>query len=168
VSRVPDVTVAERLSYIEVRHAATARAVTFVELLSPRNKSPGADRDQYLAERRRRVYTGTTSLVEIDLLRGGARPPLQSWPRCDYAVVVSRAPDRQQVSVWPVGIRDRLPAIPVPLPDPHPHPRIDFQEVLHQAYDEGGFARTAYRNLPDPPLDPADVAWARHHAPRMF
>ena len=71
-------------------------------------------------------------------------------------------------SLWPIFLRDRLPAIPIPIPDPHPQPLIDLQEALHQTYDEGAFARTIYRRQPEPPLEAADVAWARHHAPRLF
>jgi len=46
------------------------------------HKTPGPDRDDYLAERRQ-VLVGTTHLVEIDLRRGGTRPNLPELPRCD-------------------------------------------------------------------------------------
>ena len=43
-----------------------------IELLSPANKTPGPDREQYLAKRME-LLNGPVHLVEIDLLRGG--PP---------------------------------------------------------------------------------------------
>ncbi len=41
----------ERLSYVEIRDRKDRELVTVVELLSPANKGPGPDREQYLAKR---------------------------------------------------------------------------------------------------------------------
>jgi hypothetical protein len=63
----------ERHTSIEIRDRRNRRVVTVIELLIPSNKSPGSDRDDYLAKRRQ-VLAGMTHLVEIDLRRGGSRP----------------------------------------------------------------------------------------------
>ncbi len=60
----------ERHSALEIRDRRNRRVVTVLELLSPSNKTPGPDRDDYLAKRRQ-VLAGMTHLVEIDLRRGG-------------------------------------------------------------------------------------------------
>ncbi len=60
----------ERLAFVEIRDRRNRQLVTGIELLSPANKRPGGDRDQYLAKRQR-ILASTAHLVEIDLLRGG-------------------------------------------------------------------------------------------------
>ena len=62
----------ERLSYVEIRDRRDRELVTVVELLSPANKHPGPDREQYLAKRME-LLNGPVHLVEIDLLRGALR-----------------------------------------------------------------------------------------------
>jgi hypothetical protein len=52
-----------RDSVIEIRDRRNRQLVTIVELLSPANKRPGKDRDQYLAKRRR-VLASASHLVE--------------------------------------------------------------------------------------------------------
>src|SRR5438552_2182497 len=41
----------ERDSYVEIRDRRGRHLITVIELLSPSNKQPGADRDQYVAKR---------------------------------------------------------------------------------------------------------------------
>jgi hypothetical protein len=100
----------ERLAYIEIRDRRSRALVTVVELLSPSNKRSGPDRDQYLAKRGQ-VLASPAHLVEIDLLRGGVPMPVKDRPACDYAVMVSRAEQRPDADLWPIGLRDRLPII---------------------------------------------------------
>src|SRR5262245_40164334 len=115
---VPAVDV-ERVSYVEIRDRRNRQLVNLMELLSPSNKQPGPDRDQYLAKRRE-ILASQAHFVEIDLLRVGERMPVEPPPEGDYRVVVSRYEDRPRVGVWPVRLRERLPLIPIPLRDPDP------------------------------------------------
>ena len=63
--------------------------VTAIEVLSPTNKR-GEGRGEYLA-RRRRLFLSTAHLMEIDLLRGGKRVPMQkALPPAPYFVFLSR------------------------------------------------------------------------------
>ncbi len=73
----------ERHSALEIRDWRNRRLVTVLELLSPTNKTPGADRNEYLAKRAE-ILAGGTHLVEIDLGRGGERPRPPELPACDY------------------------------------------------------------------------------------
>lgn len=150
----------ERHSYLEIRHAADEQLVTVLELLSPTNKRTGGDRDQYLAKRRQ-IYNSDVHLVELDLLRGGPRLPVDGLATCDYCVLVSRSEERPKVGLWPIGLRDRLPVIPIPLRVPDPDVRLDLQVALHRVYDAAKYAKRIYRGTPQPPLSPEDQVWAR-------
>jgi len=118
--QLPNVDV-ERVSFLEIRDRESGKVVTVVELLSPSNKNPGADRAQYLAKRAQ-LLGSAVHLVEIDLLRGGPRMPMQPPPVCDYCVLVSRHEQRPWAGLWPIGLRERLPEIPIPLQMPQPMP----------------------------------------------
>ncbi len=155
---VPAVDV-ERQPYAEVIDLRDRAVVTVIELLSPSNKSDPADRAAYLAKRRR-LRAEAVHFVELDLLRGGPRMPVSGLPACDYYAMVSRAEDRPRVGIWPIGVRDRLPAIPIPLAAGDAAVPLDLQLALDQVYDGAGYARYVYAAEPDPPLPPADAAWA--------
>ena len=101
-------------SFIEIRDRETREVVTVVELLSPTNKAPGSDREQYLGKRKV-LLAGNTHVVEIDLLRSGQRAPVGEMPECDYVVMVSRSYERPRVELWPLALSDPLPTIPIPL-----------------------------------------------------
>jgi len=153
----------QRLSFIEVRDRRDRTVITVIELLSPSNKR-GEDRVQYLAKRDR-LLASPVSLVEIDLLRGGRRLPVEGLPQCDYYALVSQPGERPDVGLWPIRLRDRLPVLPIPLRPAEPPARLDLQEVLHRVYDEAGFADHIYAGQPDPPLRPEDAAWAQPLVP---
>ncbi len=163
-ARVPLAVDEERLSFVEIRDRRDRQLVTVIELLSPLNKYAGPDREQYLGKRLQ-ILRSRAHLVEIDLLRGGPRPPLEDLPDCDYCIAVSRAEDRPRVGVWPLRLRDRLPVIPVPLRAPDPDARVDLQELLHRVYDLAGYGEYIYTGTPQPRLHPDDAAWAQQFLP---
>lgn len=154
----------ERLPFIEIRDIRSRRLVTVIELLSPANKRPGTDRDAYLTKRARLMHE-TVNLVEIDLLRGWPRMPMDGAPTCDYMVTVARPEEWPRVGVWPIGLRDPLPEIPIPLTAPDPDVRVALQPLLHAIYDAGGYERFVYDGEPEPPLSAADAEWARRLVP---
>ena len=161
--RLPEVDVA-REAYLEIWDRDAQELVTVLELLSPSNKRGGPDRDQYLAKRGQ-VLASSAHLVEIDLLRGGEPMPSRDRPACTYSVLVSRAEERPLAGFWPLGLRARLPSIPIPLRPPHPVATLDLQELLDRVYDEAGYEHYIYEATPQPPLAPDDVAWARQFVP---
>src|SRR5439155_8290775 len=89
----------ERYIWLEIRDRRNRRVVTVLELLSPTNKTPGPDRNEYLAKRAE-ILAGTTHLVEIDLGRGGERPRPPQLPACDYYVLVRRTEERPDLDLW--------------------------------------------------------------------
>jgi hypothetical protein len=154
----------ERHASLEIRDRRNRRVVTVIELLSPSNKKPGSDRDDYLAKRRQ-VLAGMTHLVEIDLRRGGARPMPPQIPPCDYYALVSRYEQRPKVDCWPLALRLRLPPIPIPLDTPDPDVLLDLQAVLDRAYDGADYGKYIYGETPEPPLAADDATWAQAFVP---
>jgi hypothetical protein len=155
----------ERVAFLEIRDRHGRELVTVIELLSPSNKRPGDDRLQYLSKRRE-ILRSTANLVEIDLLRGWPPMPAENRHEGDYAVMVSRAERRPTADFWPIRLRNRLPVIPIPLKPTDPDGQVDLQEVLHQAYDGGGYRKYIYDEPPEPPLTGADAEWAAQFVPR--
>lgn len=78
MATLPDIDI-ERHAIIEIRDRQDRRLVTMIEVLSPSNKRYGPDREQYLMKRSTMMFS-TASIVEIDLLRGGPRLPLNDLP----------------------------------------------------------------------------------------
>lgn len=153
----------ERERFLEVVLVGTDEVVTVVELLSPSNKrGPGAEgRRQYL-RKRGEVLRSAAHLVELDLLRAGHRVPMRRpLPPAAYYVIVSHAARRPRSDVYPVGLRDRLPAFAFPLQGDETVP-IDLQAALDLAWDRARWGPQLDRRRPPvPPLDPEAAAWAR-------
>ncbi len=154
----------QHVPFLEVRDRQSRKLITVIELLSPSNKRGGRDREQYVAKRGH-VLAGEAHFVEIDLLRGGRPMPLENRPDCDYSVLVSRAEIRLRAGFWPIGLRERLPVIPIPLRQPGERARIDLQEILDHVYDVSGYADFLYEGQPEPRLAPKDAAWAQPFVP---
>jgi hypothetical protein len=157
--RVELAVVEEKSAYIEVLDRESRTVVAVIELLSPSNKQPGSDREQYLAKRMR-LLKSSVHLLEIDLLRDGPRMPVENLPPCDYAILASRWEDRPDVQLWPVQLRERLPVVPVPLKERDASARIDLQEIVNRVYDAAGYADYIYGRPLVPSLKAADAQWA--------
>lgn len=138
---------------IEVREIKTMRLVTAIEILSPVNKQPSHEAYSEYQRKRRELLRSMTHLIEIDLLRGGTRPPLQEpVPPAPYYVMLSRENKRPRVEVWPIQIQDKLPVLPVPLLQPDPDAKLDLGAVVSQVYERGGYGTIMdYREAPPPP-----------------
>lgn len=150
----------EHVSFLEICERNDQRVVTVIEVLSPSNKRPGPDREQYIAKRAGLIRT-YVNLVELDLLRGGPRMPMEHLPECDYYALVSRWQRRPEAGIWPIKLRETLPTIPIPLDGPHPDATLDLQSVLHRVFDGAGYEDYVYRLTPEPPLNESDQAWAQ-------
>ncbi len=155
----------DRVPFLEIFDKQDDSLVTVIELLSPANKKPGRDREQFLGKRSQ-LLRSPVHYVEIDLLRGGPRLPMEGMPSCDYYVLVSRAESRPEMGFWPVSLRSALPLIPIPLPEPKWEVRIELQVLLHQAYDEAGYAGYIYTGEPSPALRKEDADWAKRLLPK--
>lgn len=146
---------------IEIRDRKNRRVITVIELLSPSNKKSGPDRDDYLAKRREIIASLETNLVEIDLRRGGKRLSPPVLPACDYYALVVDKPRQYDLHFWPIGLRDRLPIVPIPLLDPDPPVKLNLKAIIDATYDAAKFGNYIYEGTPEPRLRPEDKAWAQ-------
>lgn len=158
-----EVPVAERIreTYLEVREVRGGEVVTVLEILSPSNKRAGDGRRDDL-RKRTAMLAGLTSLVEIDLLRGGERMPIVGgWPPCDYGILISRSWRRPRAHLLSFTVRAPIPAFPVPLREGEDEPTVDLGELLPRLYDRASYdLRIDYRRDPEPSLREDDAAWA--------
>jgi hypothetical protein len=148
-----------RETYIEILHQPDRSLVAALELLSPANKEqPG--RTEYLAKRRALLFQNV-HLVELDLLFGGGRLPLQQpLPPADYYYLVSRGDQRPDCQVYRWTLRQPLPTLPVPLRAPDADLRIDLAAVFATAYERGRFFRRLNYQGPAPAfLSEDDRQW---------
>ena len=149
--------------WIEIREL-TGRLVTVLELLSPSNKLESAERDRYRRKRRTFMARGV-NLVEIDLVRQGVwvfpqsiRDLLRQAGAC-YAVCVFRSARPAEHEVYPVGLRERLPAIRVPLRAGEADVVLALQPLIDQCYERRRGHLLNYRLELAPSLPPEDAAW---------
>jgi hypothetical protein len=138
-------------------------AVTGIELLSPANKQPRAVAQQRYLEKRASALHGGLHWVEIDLLRGGARPPLPvPLPaRVDYLCYVAQATEtgwNHLLYGW--TLRDPLPVLPIPLLGKD-QAKLDLAGCFAGAYDRiAADDEVDYTAAPPPPPFPRrDAAW---------
>ncbi|MEN8221231.1 MAG: DUF4058 family protein [Pseudomonadota bacterium] len=149
-----------RITSIYVKRIEGDELVTIIELLSPSNKRHGKDRQKYVQKLFHFYETGV-HLVEIDLLRQGARVPLVGLPKTDYLAMVSRVQDRPNCDVWPIGLRKPLPVLPIPLLRPDMDMPLDLGKALRTAYERAHYERRINYNAPaTPPLKSKDMTWA--------
>ena len=139
----------EKETYIEILHRPERSLVAVLELLSPSNKEePG--RAAYLTKHYA-LLRQNIHLVELDLLRGGQRLPLEKpYPPGDYFALISREERRPDCQVYAWTVQQPLPPIPIPLRAPDPDIWIDLGEVFTITYDRGRYARSIDYTSPLP------------------
>jgi hypothetical protein len=153
--------------YIEIIDVSSGnKVVTILEVLSPTNKTPGAGMIDY-RRKQREVCSSDTSLVEIDLLRGGQHVlaiPLRFVPReqrTPYMVCVRRAWVKGVAEVVPLPMSQPLPRIKIPLRQNDADVVLDLQALIEQCYRRGGYDGTIdYKKDPDLAFSEAEARWA--------
>jgi len=149
--------------YLLIRLQETKEVVTVLETLSPANKRRGGDGRREYLKKREEVLQSHSHLVELDVLRGGARLPMMSpLPPGDYYAIASRRRRRPLAGVYAWTVRDRLPTISVPLKQGDPDVPLDLQEVFTTVYDRARYDLSLnYRADLQPPPRDDDVEWIR-------
>jgi hypothetical protein len=151
--------------FLVIREGGESRRVlAVIELLSPGNK----DASQCGLRYREKVEEYTRSLsnfMEIDLLRVGRNPHRERFPELQpspYFVYVQRKYRGDwREEAYPVGLRDRLPVVPLPLAYGYPDLPLD----LGAAWDATMQVcwrpawKTRWAGPPPGPLDAADRDW---------
>jgi len=156
-----------RETFIEIQQLKPhRRLVTSIEVLSPSNKrenSPGWA--QYL-RKRQSLLSGHANLVEIDLLRGGERMPMEDdWPESPYYLLVARRKEAPRCKVWAAHFRTPLPEIPVPLAPPDHDISLALQPLVEAVYFRSRYGQDInYRSPLRPAPSPDDAAWLKKHS----
>ncbi len=152
--------------YLEIVDAASGnRVVTTIEFLSPTNKLPGDDRDQYRLKQRE-VKRAGGNLVEIDLTRTGRwsmairRSDVPHSHRTTYRICVWRCGRPGWFEVYRVPLLRSLPSIDIPLRPGDSDVRLDLQPLVDRCYEMGSYDDLDYKAEPNPPLDADDVKLA--------
>lgn len=148
--------------YLTVRAVGSdSEVITVIEVLSPTNKLPGPGRDEYLSKRGA-VLATRTNLVEIDLLRYGARMPAGGAPGgFDYGILICRGASRPRAELLAFSLREAIPAFPLPLRPGEAEPPVELAAALSIIYRSNRLGlRIDYSRPPEPPLSPADEQWA--------
>ena len=143
------------------------KLVALIEVVSPTNKGAGPGRRSYQAKQEE-TLARECHLIEIDLLRHGqhvlAVPEwrLEELKPYDFLCCVNRWTHRNRFELYPRKLSERLPRINIPLEDDDPDVVLDLQAALEHVYVIGRYARRIRYEQPcDPPLSPAEQAWAQ-------
>ncbi|RLT41114.1 MAG: DUF4058 family protein [Chloroflexi bacterium] len=147
---------------VEILRSGDEQLITAIEILSPVNKRPGHDAHWDYRRKRRDLLHSDVHFLEIDLLRGGERSPLERpVPVAPYYVSLSRVGQRPFISVWPISLSSRLPTIPVPLAGADPDAILNLGQIVASVYERGGYdAQIDYRQpVPPPALTDEEAAW---------
>jgi hypothetical protein len=159
-----------RQKHLEVREIAIGRVVTVIEVLSPVNKRSGQGRMDY-ENKRARVFSSSSNMVEIDLLRQGKPMSEQEGEsRSHYRILVSAQEKRPQADLYTFSLQDTIPVFPLPLraddrwrslPE-RESPLINLKSMLDGIYDRSGYGFVIdYSQAPTPALPEDDLDWIR-------
>jgi Protein of unknown function (DUF4058) len=150
-----------REAFLTIRRTGTREIVTVIEVLSPDNKHRGHKGRRKYLKKRQAVLDSPASLVELDLLRGGARLPMgDPLPPGDYYALVSR--DREpEATVYAWTLRQAMRTVMIPLTNGDPDVPLDVQAIFTTVYDRAGYDYSLdYRSSVHPPLSDNDASWA--------
>ena len=152
-----------RETYLVVRLRESMEVVTVLECPSPGNKRAGGDGRREYLDKREAVLQSQAHIVELDLLRGGARlPTVTPLPPADYYAIVSRRQRRPAAAVYFWTIRDRLPTLPVPLKTGDPDVPLDLQAAFSTVYDRARYDLSLNYDFDlQPPPRGDDAAWVQ-------
>ncbi len=150
--------------YLEIRDRKGGNVITFVEVVSPANKTTAAGRRAYLNTRQRAIFCNS-AIVEIDLVKQG-QPLLnysrENLPEHDYTITVTRANAPDRYEIYTATLQRRLPKFKLPLATDDRDALLDLQAAFARAYDHGNFAtQIDYKQPPpvDVPLSDEQKAW---------
>ena len=153
-------TIKER--YLEIREVGSDRVITVIGVLSPKNKRPGQGRTSY-ENKRLKILSSLTHLVEIDLLRGGEpMAVIGSSKNGTYSILISRSEQRPSADLYSFGLQEAIPSFALPL-DSEEQLVIPLQEIFTQVYDQARYgSRIDYQQPLNPGLTTEEQTWVAY------
>jgi hypothetical protein len=148
-------------TFVAIQELPGRKLVAVIDVLSPTNKKTAEGRKEYLKKRDDLIKT-RVSLVEVDLLRGGAPMPVKSPPpQTDYRIIICRAGRSKSAELYSFSWMTPIPSIPIPLLPGDAEPMLELNAVLHALIDRARYDLVIdYQKPPLPPLRPEDEPWA--------
>jgi hypothetical protein len=148
--------------YVSIYDSEGHQIVSVIEVLSPSNKIVGSEGFRSYRGKRMELQRSSTNLLEIDLLRTGARMlRVPEVEQSDYHVHLSAHGKRPMGSIWPILLSQHLPAVRLPLLEKDPDARLDLQTVFNTVYDRSHYqAIIDYSRDPIPSLPEHYSQWA--------
>ncbi len=138
--------------------------VTIIEFLSLGNKTRAEDRAGF-AWKRRQIFESGISFVEVDLLLQG-EPVLEAdgcetlrLNRAAYHVAIHSTHSATLWRLYPIRLRERLPAVEIPLRPSDRPVALDLQPLIDDAIRDGAYDHLDYRRDPTGILSSEDRAW---------
>lgn len=151
-----------REHFLEIREVGSQRLVTVIEALSPSNKRFDTEGwRQYLRKTQACISSESLGFVEIDLLRGGQRMPMnEPWPTSPYYLLVNRPWQGHRCQVWRADFIRPLPPLQIPLAKPDPDIELMLQPIIASIYATSRYSlRIDYDKSLSPPLDETTLEW---------
>jgi hypothetical protein len=146
------------ISFVKIQDAAKRKTRAVIHLLDPLiKKNPG--RRHYLRWRAK-LLEKPISLIEIDLLRQGHRPPmLDSYPEAPYCVMINDPELRPCCELWPIALEQALPTIRIQIARDQTV-GLNLQDLFAKTYDHGSLERILdYGDKPEIPLTLEEAEW---------
>lgn len=129
------VTEEREVGQITIQDRESGDIVTTIELLSPVNKR-GSGYEKFSAKQQE-LWGRGVNLVVIDLLRAGKREIQdQRATKADYLFTVARQ-HVQRVDVFPFGVEEKIPVLPIPLRHPDPDVSLALKPLIDDCYERG-------------------------------
>lgn len=149
--------------FLRIEEKTTRAVIAILEVLSPANKLLGSTGRREYLRKRDEVLRSPAHLIELDLLRGGARlPTLEPLPEGDFYAFVHRRERRPRAEVYAWPLAHTLPSIPVPLGRGDADIALELQAAFAAVYERAGYDYALdYDRAIAPPLDEARTAWVR-------
>ena len=120
--------------YKEVKSTQAKEVISVIELLSPKNKRSKEGRAVY-ENKRQKIFSSSTNLVEIDLLRLGEPLPIVGMINTGYRILVSRSYRRPDADLYTFALKEPIPVFPMPLREGELEPVEDLQLLLNEVYE---------------------------------
>ena len=139
-----------RVTWLQVEAMPEREVVTIVEVLSPTNKLPGRERQQYV-RKREAIFASGVNLIEIDLLRVGEPMPLTTpMPASDYRILVSEGWERPDAYLHTFTVQQAIPQFAVPLLPRDRALNVDLGPIIDDMHLNARYGQVTRYHAPPP------------------